>query len=150
MLEDHGDCWNAETKVLIQAISMARRTGRRLLHENALAALGRLARVLGLLDLGDQQLKGLSYVLVVPRACLRPAALNLLCYSLALLGGDLSLFGTEVALVSDDDNRDRLGTLRDTVSQFMLAADLNQLTRWFRIFSRITCTISKDGKDDTE
>ena len=81
------------------------------LHQVTVALLWRLAWVLRLFDLLYHQLKSLADVLVVPRARFGPAALQLLCYLLALLRTDLPLLGAEVALVSYDDNGDCLGTL---------------------------------------
>lgn len=75
-------------------------------HEHALAAVGRLARVLRLFDLADEQLKGARHVLVVPRAGLGPGALVLVGHRLALLGRHLPLLGAQVALVADDADRD--------------------------------------------
>lgn len=121
------------------------------LHQNAIALGRSLAWVLRLLNLSDQELESLAHVLVVSRARLGPAALYLLRELLSVFGCHLSLLGAQVALVADDADGDRLGALKSVV-QLMgcLSRVLGGLTRWLRIFSRMTCTISKDGSDDTE
>lgn len=121
-------------------------------HQDAIALRRRFAGVLRLLDLRYQELKSLAHVLVVPRARLGPAALDLLGELLSVLGGDLPLLGSQIALVAHDDDGDRLGALDEQLSAFLrLVAEVSlPLTRWFRIFSRMTCTISNEGSDDTE
>lgn len=125
----------------------------RCLHQNAIALGRSLAWVLRLLNLSDQELESLAHVLVVSRARLSPAALYLLRELLSVFGCDLSLLGAQVALVADDADGDRLGALRLVVQLQLtgcLFRVLGALTRWLRIFSRMTCTISNDGSDDTE
>lgn len=80
-------------------------------HNTALAAGGRLIRVLRLLDLSNEQLKGLANILVVTGTALRPGAIVLLGQLLSVLGGDLSLLGPEVALIAHNDDGDPLDTL---------------------------------------
>lgn len=85
-------------------------------HNIALAAGGRLIRVLRLLDLCNEQLKGLGYVLVVASTRLGPGAIVFLGQLLALLGGDLTLFGAQIGLVADDDDGDPLDALTSVMS----------------------------------
>ena len=80
-------------------------------HKDALSSVSRLVRVLALLDLADQQLKGLGDILVVARAGLGESAIELLGQLPALLGCDLALLGPEIALVADDAYRDPVGAL---------------------------------------
>jgi hypothetical protein len=86
------------------------------LHQNTIALARRLAGVLRLLDLPDQELESLAHVLVVSRARLGPAALYLLGELLSIFGCDLSLLGSQVALVADDADGDRLSALVFLVS----------------------------------
>lgn len=94
-------------------------------HQDAIALRRRFAGVLRLLDLRYQELKGLAHVLVVPRARLGPAALDLLGELLPVLGGDLPLLGSQIALVAHDDDGDRLGALGDEQSAFSLSGALS-------------------------
>ena len=87
-------------------------------HKDAIALRRSFAGVLRLLDLSYQELKGLAHVLVVPRARLGPATLDLLGELLPVLGGDLPLLGSQIALVANDDDGDRLGALEDQLSAF--------------------------------
>lgn len=80
-------------------------------HDHTLAAGGRLIRILRLLDLSDEQLKGLFDVFVVARAGLGPAAAVLLRQLLAVLSCDLALLGAQVTLVAHDDDRNPLDAL---------------------------------------
>lgn len=70
-----------------------------------LAASG-LTRVLASLDLLNQELEGLLDVLVIPCTGLCPAALELLRELLAVFGGNLALFGTEIGFVANNDKGD--------------------------------------------
>ena len=76
-----------------------------------LAASG-LTRVLARLHLLDQELEGFFDVLIIPRTGLCPAALELLRKLLAVFGGDLTLLGTEIGFVANDDNGDPVDGLR--------------------------------------
>lgn len=124
----------------------------------AVALFGGLAGVLRLLDLGNQQLKSLADVLVISCTRFGPSALDLFRYLLAILRGDLALLGTEIALVADNDDGNGLGALwkRTKVAEVSdavlrsLVDGVWALTRWLRIFSRMTCTISNEGSEDTE
>lgn len=80
-------------------------------HDTALAAGGRLIRVLRLFDLCNEELKGLVDILVVAGTGLRPAAVVLFGDLLAILGRDLALLGAQIALVAHDDDRDPLDAL---------------------------------------
>lgn len=80
-------------------------------HHSALAAGGRLIRVLRLFDLCDEELESLVYVLVVASACLGPAAVVLVRQLLAVLGRDLALLGAQIAFVAHDDDGDPLHAL---------------------------------------
>lgn len=80
-------------------------------HDNALAAGGRLIRILRLFDLCDEQLKSLVDVLVVAGAGLGPAAVVLFGKLLAVVGRDLALLGAQIALVAHDDDGDPLDAL---------------------------------------
>lgn len=88
---------------------------RFLLHQNAVALGGCLARVLRLLNLSDQELEGLADVLVVSCARLGPAALNLFGELLSIFRSDLSLLGSQVALVADNADRNGVSTLDDEI-----------------------------------
>lgn len=83
------------------------------LHQNAVALGWCLAGVLRLLNLSDQELKGLANVLVVSCARLGPAALYLFGELLSIFGGDLSLLGSQVALVADNADRNGVSALDD-------------------------------------
>lgn len=123
------------------------------LHQDAIALSRCLAGVLRLLDLSDQELERFADVLVISCARLGPAALDLLGHLLSIFGGNLSLLGSQVALVADDDDGDGFGTLIKhcwLVICTCLSGCSAGFTRWLRIFSRMTCTISKEGRDDTE
>lgn len=89
---------------------------RLLLHQNAIALSWCLAGVLRLFDLSNQEFEGLADVLVVSCARLGPAALYLLGELLAVFGGDLSLLGSQVALVADNADRDGVSALDDKIS----------------------------------
>lgn len=67
---------------------------------------GGLVRVRRLLDLPDHELERLDDVLVVAGTGLRERALEALCELLAVLGRNLALLGSQIALVADDDDRD--------------------------------------------
>jgi hypothetical protein len=73
------------------------------LHDCAFAAGSGLTRVLGPLHLGNHQLKGLLYVLVVACAGFGPRAFELCGEGAAVFGCDLALFGAEVGFVAYDD-----------------------------------------------
>lgn len=55
------------------------------------------------------------HILVVPRAGLGPGTLELLSESLAVLGRDLTLFGSQVRLVADNDEGNPFGALYEVV-----------------------------------
>jgi hypothetical protein len=76
---------------------------RIILHDCTLAAASGLTRVLGPLDLGNHELKGLLYVLVVARGGFGPGAFELCGEGAAIFGSDLALFGAEIGFVADDD-----------------------------------------------
>lgn len=65
-----------------------------------------------LLHLGDHKLKSLGDVLVIPGTRFGPSASELGPQLSALLGRYLSLFRTQVALVSDDDQWHPFGSLQ--------------------------------------
>lgn len=81
------------------------------LHGDTCLGLRGIRGVLRLLDLGNQELKGLGHVLVVPSTSFGPATAALLCHLSALLGAHLALLGAQVALVADDDDRDGVSSL---------------------------------------
>ena len=68
--------------------------------------------VLGLFDLGDHELKGLGDVLIVAGAGFGPGTLELRPEVLAFFRRHLSLLWTQIALVADDDQRNRFGSLQ--------------------------------------
>lgn len=81
-------------------------------HHDAFPTPSGFVGLLGFLDLGNHQLKGLGDILVDSGAGLYPATLQLLTQLLTFLGGDLSgLSSVDIALVADNHNWDRLGTL---------------------------------------
>ena len=86
------------------------------LHDKTLAPGRGFTRILTLLNLPNHQLKRLLHVLVVARAGLGPAAVQLCGKGLAVVGRDLALFGSQIRLVSDDDERDGFGGLWERVS----------------------------------
>jgi hypothetical protein len=81
------------------------------LHENTVAFLGSLARGLCLFDLSNHELEGLGHIGVVCGAGFGPTALQLLSQLAAVLGTNLALLGSQIALVADNDNWHRLGSL---------------------------------------
>lgn len=81
------------------------------LHESAFTALCGLIWILCLLNLGNKQLKCLCDVFVIPCACLSPPALDLLGQLLSLLSTNLSLFWAQIALITDNNDWDRLSAL---------------------------------------
>lgn len=64
-----------------------------------------------LFDLSNEKLKGLANILIVAGTALGPGAVVLLAQLLAVLGADLSLLGSEIALVAHNDDGDPLDTL---------------------------------------
>jgi hypothetical protein len=85
-------------------------------HDGALALVGRRVRVLGLLDLLDEKLEGLGDADVVAGAGLGPGAAELLSELLPFLNADLSLLGSQIALVADDADGYLLRALFESVS----------------------------------
>lgn len=85
-------------------------------HHNTLSAGGSFVGVLRLLDLGNERLKSLADMLVVAGASFGPAAVKPFCKLPGILLGNLTLFGAQVALIADNDNRDPIGTLRELAS----------------------------------
>ena len=81
------------------------------LHDGALVASSWLVWVLGLLDLSNHQLKCLGDILVVTSARLSPRTLVLLSELLAILWSDLTLFWTQVALVTNNHDWNPVGAL---------------------------------------
>lgn len=80
-------------------------------HDDTFAASVRLVRILGLLNLPNELLKGLGDVLIIASTSFGPGTLQLLRKFLAILGGDLTLLGSEITLVADNDNGEPLNTL---------------------------------------
>lgn len=137
-------------------------------HDKALAAGGRLIRILRLFDLCDEELKGLVDVLVVAGAGLGPATVVSVGELLAVVGRDLALLGAQIALVAHDDDGDPLDTLWRSTEGLMSVPserwkgrveskesrasedEIVQRTRWFSSFSRMTWTISKEDLEATE
>ena len=74
------------------------------LHDRALIASGRFIWVLRLLDLPNDQLKGLGDILVVARAGLSPSTLILFRQLLSHFLGNLPLLWTKVTLVAHNHN----------------------------------------------
>ena len=72
------------------------------LHDRALIASGRFIRVLRLLDLANDQFKGLGDILVVACAGLRPCTLIFLAQLLSHFLRDLPLFWAEITLVANN------------------------------------------------
>jgi hypothetical protein len=81
------------------------------LHEDAVAFVGWGVGVLSLLNLLNKELEGLSHIHVIAGAGFCPSAAQLLSKLLSLLGGNLSLFWSKVALIADDTDGDLLGAL---------------------------------------
>jgi hypothetical protein len=75
------------------------------LHDNTVLALLGLTGFLALLDLGDHAFKGLANVLVESGACFCPATAELLGQLTTIFGLDLTLLGSEIGLVADNDER---------------------------------------------
>ena len=82
------------------------------LHDRTLAAASGLTRILRPLHLGNYELKGLLYVLVVARAGFGPGTFELCGEGATVFGRDLALFGTQVRLVADDDKGNPLDGLK--------------------------------------
>ena len=80
-------------------------------HHDALAPSSRLAWILRFLNLGNHLLEGCGNVDVQPCASLGEAAVEFIRQLPSLVHRDLSLLGSEVALVADDDQRDPVGAL---------------------------------------
>ena len=124
------------------------------LHDDALAPARGLARVLRLLNLPDHKLERLDDIGVVASGRLAPSTFELLRHLLALLSGDLVHFGLKVALVSDEGEGYPIRALfqvTERLAEFKKNARRERNpTRWFRILSRITRTISNDCLDATE
>jgi hypothetical protein len=76
------------------------------LHDNAVLALLGLTSFLALLDLGDHTFKGLANVLVESGACFCPATVELLGQLATIFSLDLTLLGSQIGLVADNDERD--------------------------------------------
>lgn len=89
------------------------------LHDDTFAARRGLIRVLRLLDLRNEQLKSLGDVFVVSGAGFGPATIVLFRQLLTLVGGNLTLLRTEIALVSDNDNGNPLDTLKQRVKAYV-------------------------------
>lgn len=87
-----------------------------LLHDNAVLALLGLSSLLALLNLFNHTLEGSGDVLVVPGTGLCVSALQLLGQLFAVFGLDLSLFWSQIALVSDNDEWDCISTLVIAIS----------------------------------
>lgn len=81
------------------------------LHDGTLAASVRFIGILSLLNLPNELLKGLGDVLVIASTRFGPGTLQLLRKFLPIFGSDLTLLGAEIALVTDNDNREPLNTL---------------------------------------
>jgi len=86
-----------------------------ILHQRALLPTRRLTWILALFDFGNNQLKRLANILVIPRARFSPRTLELLANGFAVFGADLSLFGSEVGFVSYNDDRYPVGSLVECV-----------------------------------
>lgn len=71
-------------------------------HHGALAIVGRGVGVLRLLDLFDEQLKGLGDTNIVAGTGLGPGAAKLFGELLAVIVADLALFRSQIALVTND------------------------------------------------
>lgn len=95
-------------------------------HQLALSAGRGLAGVGALLDLGDEKLKALADVLVVAGAGLGVAAVVLFRQLAAVLGRDLALLGSQIALVAHNDNGHPVGA---EVVQNLLSNNLDHLKR---------------------
>lgn len=88
-------------------------------HHLTLAGLRGLARTLGFFNLADQQLKCFGNVLVVPSRGFGPPALELFGEGLSVLGRDLSLFGSQIALIAHDADGNVVGALFVTLLAFV-------------------------------
>lgn len=73
------------------------------LHDMTLSASSGLTGVLTLLHFSDHEIEGLLNILVVSCARFGPRALQLLGERLAVLGLYLTLFGSKIGLVANDD-----------------------------------------------
>jgi hypothetical protein len=81
-------------------------TAKTRLHDDTVLALFGLTSFLALLDLGDHTLEGLADVLIESGACFSPATAELFSQFTAIFGFDLTLLGTKIGLVSNNDERD--------------------------------------------
>lgn len=97
-------------------------------HHHTLSAVLRLVGVLGLLDLADQQLKGLGHVRVEACTGLDLGAVKLLGQLLAVLDGDLALLGAQIALVADNHQGH---PAHAKVVEYLITNDLDHLVRLF-------------------
>lgn len=82
------------------------------LHDGAFTAVGRGVRVLRFLDLLDKEIKGLAHANVIAGTSFGPGARMLLSELLAGFGGDLTLLGTQVTLISYDADRNLVNALQ--------------------------------------
>ncbi len=80
-------------------------------HDDTPPASSRLVGVLGVLNLADQQLKGLGHVLTIPGTSFSEGAIVLFGERLAFLVGYLSLLWSEVGLVANNADWDGVGAL---------------------------------------
>jgi hypothetical protein len=124
-------------------------------HELALASTRRLARVLGLFDLGNHLFKCLGDILVRSCARFRKATIVLLRELLATRSWYLSLVGlggVKVALVPNNDQGNPFCALQTVISKahYTRISNSGVFTRWLRILSRIIGTISNDCFEATE
>lgn len=95
-----------------ESLPFSVRVCRQSLHEFTLPTARALVGVLGLLDLRNQELKSLANVLVVASAGLGPRAVELLRQLAPVFLADLSLLGPQIALITHNDDRDPVCTLR--------------------------------------
>lgn len=73
------------------------------LHDNAVLTLLGLPSFLALLNFGNHTLEGLADVLVESGACFGPSTAELLGELATIFSLDLTLFGSKIGLVADDD-----------------------------------------------
>lgn len=95
-------------------------------HQHTVALGRSLTRVLTLLNLRNQQLKGLAHIRIIRRTRLRPPTIQALTQFPPLLRADLSLLGSQIALVPHDTDGHAVGP---KVVEDLVAHDLHHLER---------------------
>lgn len=120
------------------------------LHDHTFTTSCRLIWILRFLDLANHHLKGFGDVLIVPCTGLGVCTIELLRQGLSFFYRDLTLIWSQITLVAHDHDRNPFRTLDESVSRVPWDQSAHWLTRWFKILSRMTWTISKDWVEATE